>query len=300
MSKVLKGYLMAIGAFIIWGVLPLYWKAVNSSDSFEVLSHRIVWSCVLLWAVSLLLNRKSLFEAFKKRSTLITLIVSSLLISLNWVVYIFAVNAGFTVQCSLGYYINPLLNVVLGIIFFNEKLDLSGKIAVGLACIGVLYLTVGYGSFPYISFVLAGTFGFYGMLKKRLAMDSLNSLFVETLLVGPLALGYLLFLEMNGNAYFLHDTGLNDFLFLFAGVVTTVPLFLYNEGAKHIPYSTMGFLQYIGPSLMLLIGVFFFGEDFTSSHAISFGFIWSALAIYSGGKIIAARKIKKASLEEVV
>ena len=300
MEKSLKGYLMTFGSFIIWGVLPLYWKSLDSFNSFEILSHRILWSFILLLLIAISLKRTTAIKAiFKTKNQLITLIGSSVLITVNWVLFIYSVNSGYTVQCSLGYYINPLINVLLGMLFFRERLDGFSKIAVCLAAFGVLYLTFGYGSFPIISIMLALSFGFYGMLKKKLAMDSINSLFVETLFISPLALGYLMFLEVDEHSTFLNNSWTNDLMFLFSGIATTFPLFLYNEGAKLIPYSTVGFIQYLAPTFMLFIGVYFFNEPFTQDHLISFTFIWSALLVYSIGKVNdlqRQRKLRKQSM----
>ncbi|PWJ36008.1 EamA family transporter RarD [Sediminitomix flava] len=292
-----QGYLMAIGAYIIWGFLPLYWKGLHELPAFEILSHRVVWSFALLLLFNLVMGRKDIFAYFKSAKTRRPLYITSILISLNWVIYIFAVNTGHTVDASLGYYINPLVSVILGMIFFKEKLTKTTAVALGLATLGVLYQTISYGKFPWVAISLALTFGVYGLFKKKYALDSINSLMVETLMVTPFCLGYVIFLGIKGEGHIYSGNIQHDALLMLAGLVTSIPLYLFGEGAKRIPLSAIGFLQYIAPTMMLLIGVFFFGEEFTNAHIISFALIWSGLAVYT---VSAIRKMKKRKKEEVL
>ncbi|BDD08722.1 putative transporter YojE [Fulvitalea axinellae] len=299
-SQSLRGYLFAIGAYLMWGVFPLYWKAMDSVPAMEILAYRIACSFVFLLLFNLVLGRKEIFRYLKEPKTRLVLFITSSLISLNWGTYIWAVNAGHTVEASLGYYINPLVNVFLGMLIFNERMTPMKTVAIVLAFSGVLYQTVGYGNFPWTAMVLAFTFAFYGLFKKKYALDSINSLMAETLIITPVAVGYLLFDFLSGESGAVSAQPTVLVLLAFSGIATSVPLYLFGEGAKRIPFSSLGFLQYIGPTIMLLIGVFFFGEDFSGDHVVSFALIWTGLAVYAFSAVKEFRKKKKKEKVSVV
>ncbi|MEH0154286.1 EamA family transporter RarD [Limibacter armeniacum] len=288
-----KGYLLVLGAYLMWGVLPVYWKVMDQIPSLEILAHRVMWSFIFLLVLNLVMKGKDIFGYLKNKQTRRALYVSSLLISVNWGSYILAVNSGHTVDASLGYYINPLVSVFLGVFFFKERLSKLKLIALVLAGIGVLYLTVRYGTIPWIALVLAFSFGFYGLFKKKYAFNTMDSLMVETLMVAPIAMGYIGYLEGTGQGHVMEVTWQVDLLLLFSGIATTVPLYMFSEGAKHIPLSSVGFLQYIAPTMMLLLGIFMFKETFNEEHLVSFALIWSGLGVYTFSLLKDLRKRKK-------
>jgi chloramphenicol-sensitive protein RarD len=275
------GIVCATIAFSAWGVLPFYWKALHEVPAVEILAHRILWSFVFIFLVLAIRKRIKPRELLKNTRSRNSLIVTSLLIGLNWLTCVYAVNSDRIVEASMGYYINPLFSVFLGIVILKERLNLVQLSAFVLACIGVLYLTLEYGRFPWIAVLLAGAFGLYGLFKKTSNLESLPSLLIETMFLAPLAIGIILYQALVTKGALFNSSPIIDFLLIFAGVVTTLPLYWFAQGAKRIPLSSVGFLQYIAPTLMLLIGVFLYRETFTVAHAISFGFIWIALTMYS-------------------
>jgi chloramphenicol-sensitive protein RarD len=268
-------------AFFTWGVLPLYWKALGSIPAFEILAHRILWSFVFITIVLTVRRNTRVRELLKDIKSRNSLVITSALIGLNWLTYVYAVNSEHIVEASMGYYINPLVSVFLGIVILKERLNLMQIFSFVLACGGVLYLTLDYGRFPWIAVVLACAFGFYGLFKKTSNLESLPSLMIETMFLAPLALGIIIYqAPISGGAIFSMSIK-TDLLLIFAGVITTLPLYWFAQGAKRIPLSSVGFLQYIAPTLMLCIGVFLYDEIFTRAHLISFGLIWIALVLYS-------------------
>jgi chloramphenicol-sensitive protein RarD len=277
-----KGVWFGIGAYGLWGFLPIYWKAVQAVPSTEIVAHRTVWSLVF---VALLLTSKGqwgwLKTVWKNPRTLLIVFASGTILGINWLIYIWGVNAGFVVETSLGYFINPLVNVLLGVLFLGEKMRRWQWVAIGLAATGVLYLTISYGSLPWIALVLAFTFGFYGLLKKKTSLNSLEGLSLETALLAVPALFYLLFLEASGAGSFGHTNQTISLLLVFTGVATGLPLLFFAAAARRIPLSTMGLLQYMAPTIQLFLGVFLYGEPFSPVRLIGFSFIWLALLIYS-------------------
>lgn len=268
-------------AFITWGVLPFYWKALKAVPAFEILGHRILWSFVFTGFIVAIGKRtviRNLLSDAKNRASLFT---TSLLIGVNWLTYVYAVNSDQIVEVSMGYYINPLLSVFLGIVFLKERLDLLQILAFVLAAIGVAYLTVTYGKFPWIAVVVASAFGLYGLFKKTSAGEALPGLMIETMLLSPIALGIIISQMVVGRGALFNISLSTDFLLIFAGVVTTLPLYWFAQGAKRIPLASVGFLQYITPTLMLCMAVFMYKETFTAGHLLSFGMIWIALALYT-------------------
>lgn len=277
-----KGLPYALLAYLAWGFLPLYWKALGEVPAWEILGHRVVWSTVFLAGVLIVSRRaKDWRAAMTDGRTVRLLIGSSIMISTNWLVFIWAVNNGHMVETSLGYYINPLLNVLLGVVFLKERLHAGQWAAIGLALTGVAVVTVEYGRLPWVSLALAGTFALYGLFKKQTRMDSTIGLAWETAVVTPAAAGYLLYLEIGGGAAASGLPPLKLALLLLAGAATVMPLFWFAQAAKHLPLSTIGFIQYIGPTITLILGVLVYKESFDTTRWISFGFIWSALAVYT-------------------
>lgn len=276
-----KGILYALGAYGLWGLLPVYWKWLQHVPAPELLSHRILWSCVALLAVIFLMRRWPAFRAaaFQPR-VLKVYFFAAVLIGLNWLTYVWAVNAGYIIETSLGYFINPLLSVLMGVIFLRERLRAWQWAACGLAAAGVLYLTVAYGSLPWIALTLAGTFGVYGLVKKLAPLGSLEGLTLETALLLLPALGYLLLVEGQGQAAFLHTSPLSDILLIGAGLATTIPLLLFASGVQRIPLTVIGLLQYIAPTIQFLLGVFVYGEPFPLERLLGFVIVWAALLLF--------------------
>jgi len=277
-----RGLFYALSAFVLWGVAPAYFKLVQQVPPAEIIVHRILWSGVLMALVLGLSRRFVGWRHLRDNPRLLaTLALTSLLICANWLTFVYAVNSGRMLDASLGYYINPLINVLLAVAFLGERLRPLQIAAVALATLGVAYQVVELGRLPWISLVLALSFGFYGLLRKRVALDALNGLGVETALVTPLALGYLAWLWSQGNAQFAHVSAGLDALLIAAGIVTTVPLALFAAGAQRLPYTTIGFLQYLSPSIGIVLAVACYGEHFGATRAVTFGLIWAGLALFS-------------------
>jgi chloramphenicol-sensitive protein RarD len=277
-----KGLLYALGAFGLWGVAPAYFKLIQSVPATEIIVHRILWSCVLMVLVLALTRRFVGWRYFRDNPRVLgTLALTALLISGNWLTFVYAVNTGHMLDASLGYYINPIINVLLAVAFLGERLRPLQLAAVLLACLGVAYQIVELGRLPWISLVLALSFGVYGLLRRRVPLDALNGLGVETALVAPLAAVYLAMLWSDGVTHFGHVSRSLDLLLLAASVVTTIPLALFAAAAQRLPYTTLGFLQYISPSLGIVLAVVFYGEHFDTARAVTFGLIWAGLALFS-------------------
>ncbi len=287
-----QGVVYALAAFVFWGLGPIYFKAVGHVPPLELLAHRIVWS-VALTALLITIGRRwgRLREGLASRQTVGTLLLTAALVALNWFVYIYAVATDRIVEASLGYFINPLVNVLLGLVFLGERLRPAQVVAVMLALAGTLNLTVSYAALPWIALVLAFSFGFYGLLRKTVGIESLNGLFVETSLLLPVALGYVLLLAWRGEGSFIAIERRTDLLLLCAGVYTTLPLVWFTSAARRLRYITIGVLQYIAPSLQLLLGVVAYGEPFTRSHWITFGLIWTGLAVFMADALATQRRL---------
>ncbi len=286
-----KGMLYAIAAYGIWGLFPLYWKTLQHVPALEILSHRMTWS--LLFVLLLLVLRRRwdwLKTAVHTPRTILLFAASAALLSANWFVYIWGVNAGHIVETSLGYFINPLVSVLMGVLFLGERLRRWQWLAIGLAAAGVVYLTIQYGALPWISLTLATSFALYGLIRKTAPLGSLEGLSLETALMFFPALGYLVYLEAMGTAAFGHVDGMTSLLLGFAGVATAVPLLLFAAGARLIKLATIGILQYIAPTLQFLIGVLIYHEPFTVDRLVGFSLIWLALVIYSGENILFSRR----------
>lgn len=274
------GPLYALLAYGTWGLLPIYWKFFIQVPAIEVLSHRIIWSALFLVAILWIQHRQTEFRQVWQPKLLRGLLLTALLLAFNWGLYIYGVNSDRVVETSLGYFINPLVSVLLGFVFLKERLNRSQQIAVLLAAIGVTYFVLQFGSIPWIALGLAVSFAFYGLLRKILAVAPMAGLAVETLLITPLAIALVGFLNLSGNSHWGMNWSLT-LLFLGSGIMTSFPLLWFNNAAKRLRLSTLGFFQYLAPSLQLMLGVFLYHEPFTLTHAITFGFIWAALILYS-------------------
>jgi chloramphenicol-sensitive protein RarD len=292
-----RGILDAIGAYTLWGILPIYWKALQTVPALEILCHRTVWSLVLVLLVLAARRRWSwIATSLRRPRTLVLFFASACLLGANWFIYIWAVNSGHVVDSSLGYFINPLVSVLLGVIFLHERLRRWQAAAVVIAAAGVLYLTVGVGAFPWIGLLLAGSFGTYGLLRKTAPLGSLEGLALETALLSLPALGYLLTLEGTGGAAFGHESAATSLLLAGAGAVTAFPLLLFATAARSITLATVGILQYIAPTLQFLLGVLAYHEPFSPARLAGFAIIWLALAIYTGEALIHERHRRASSL----
>jgi len=272
----------AVGAFIVWGLIPLYFKTLTQVPSMQMLAHRIFWTFLFVSILISLKNRwPEMRKIFSPQKNKVMSLLSALAISTNWMVFIIAVNTNHIVETSMGYFINPLLNVLLGTVFLKERLKFWHIVSVFLALIGVSYMTFQYGKIPWIALSLALSFGFYGLLRKISHVDSLLGLSAETAILSPFALYYLVAQRIHGTGVFAAASLITHLLLIGSGVVTAIPLLCFVHAARRIPLSTVGFIQYLAPSLHLFLGVIVFKEPFTTSHILGFGFIWSALIIYS-------------------
>lgn len=293
-----KGLLYALGAYLMWGLFPIYWKWLHEVPAIQVIGHRIGWSFVVLILVVLATRQFDKFRAALNPRVVGIYFIAGVLLSANWLIYVWGVNAGHIVETSLGYFINPLLSVLLGMIFLGERLRPAQWFSLGLAASGVIYLTLTFGALPWIALSLAFTFGFYGLLKKTAPLGSLYGLTLETGLVFLPALGYLLFAESGGQGAFGH-TGLVTLLLLIgAGPVTTIPLLMFASAARRIPLTMVGIMQYIAPTLQFLIGVLLYREPFTTSKLIGFAMVWMALIVFWAEGMV-ARRAKKPVVEAV-
>lgn len=283
------GILATGGSYLIWGILPIYWKAVQSVPSHEILAHRFLWSFVFMLALLLVSGKfRSFISEFRQIASepkkLLAMFLASALIGLNWFTYIWAVNHNHIIETSLGYYINPLISVLLGIIVLKEKLSFWQMFSFLLATIGVLNMALHSGAMPWIVIILATSFAIYGLSKKMVNVSAITGIAIETLFMTPFALAYLLSVHQNGAGAFGSAVPHISLLLMGAGVVTAIPLILFASGAKRLPLSLIGFLQYISPTMTLILGVFLYHEPFNHTHLLSFSLIWFALVIFSLAK----------------
>lgn len=276
-----KGIWMGLATYVLWGFFPIYWKFLHPVPALQVIGHRISWSFVLLVVIIFVTRQWNDFRSVALKPKVIGIYtIAGVLLTINWLTYVWGVNAGFIVETSLGYFINPLLSVLLGVIFLRERLRPMQWVPVGIAFLGVIYLTAVYGRLPWIALTLAFSFGFYGFVKKLSPLGSLHGLTLETGIVFPIALIYLLIVESKGTGAFLHDSLPITLLLIGAGAVTTIPLLMFASAAKEIPLSLLGLLQYVAPTLQFMIGVFIYKEPFDHAHLIGFGIVWAALVIF--------------------
>ncbi len=284
-----RGVLFSLLAFSSWGCLPLFWRLLGAQSPLDILAHRILWSLPFALALTALLRKPSVREVFGSRRIFLSVLLSGTLIGVNWGVYIWAVNSGRNIEASLGYYMNPLFTMALGFAFLRERPTGLQWAAITCAALGIGIRLAGFGRFPLTALVLMGTFGFYGLVKKRAGLDTLTALAGETLLLAPLALGFILFEAWRGSGGVLSGHPATVALLVLAGPVTALPLWWFALGARSIPLSMVGFFQFISPTLQLLLGVFVFGEAFGRENAMSFGFIWGSLLLYALSYIPAFR-----------
>lgn len=276
-----KGVGYGIATYVLWGLLPVYWKCLHRVPALQLVSHRIVWSCLFLIGVVLLSGQaRALRRAWLTPSIRYLYLLASLLIGINWTFYIWAVNAGLMVEASLGYFINPLLNVLLGVLFFRERLRVWQWVSLGVALSGVIYLTVAYGRLPWVALVLAVSFACYGAVKKVAPLGAVQGLTLETAILVLPALIYLGYEEVVGQGAFLHGGAEETVLLVGAGLMTTAPLLLFAAAVQRIPLSLMGILQYLSPTLQFLLGVLVYRELITVQRLVGFGLVWAALVIF--------------------
>ena len=281
-SQAHQGYIYAVLAFLMWGLAPIYFKQIDHIDALEILTHRIAWSVLfLMFIITVIKQWHRLGPVIKQPKLLLLLCLSSGLLGFNWGLFIWSVNNDHMLDASLGYYINPLLNVLLGVIFLGERLRKWQKVAVGLAVSGVLLQVISFGSFPVIAFSLASSFAIYGLLRKKMPIESLPGLLLEAVILLPAALIYWWVSEPTSTSNMIENLSITNVLLISAGIVTTLPLLCFIAAAKRLPYSTLGLFQYIGPSIMFILAVALYGESFTAERVITFACIWGALALFS-------------------
>jgi len=290
-SESVLGVIYAGAAFVIWGLAAVYWKELGSVPPLEIIAHRVAWSFFFLFSLIILQRQWNQFVVILQNPRMLLILLStSILVGANWLLYVWAVNNNHLLQASLGYYINPLVNVVLGMVFLKERLRRPQILAVLLATIGVLYLTIQYGQFPWIAICLAMSFGLYGLIRKVAPVSPLVGLTVETLLLALPAIGYLLYLDFQGTGTIFRVSLKFDLLLIGCAPLTAVPLLFFTAGAKRLYLSTVGLMQYIGPSGMFLLAVFYYHEPFSTAQIWTFVMIWTALVIYSTDSVIYYRR----------
>lgn len=285
MENYKQGIFFGLAAYVLWGILPVYWKALELVSPFEILSSRFMWSCVFVFLLIIFQKKWPLFtkevkHVFSNVKTGAAMIAAGITISFNWGTFIWAVNNGHIVETSMGYYINPLVSILFAVVFLRERLDKMQLAAITCAFIGVASMVYSFGKIPWVSLTLAFTFALYGLLKKILPVSALISIMLETLLITPLALVYEYSLWQQGVSFYASGNLQVIMMLTGAGVVTAIPLLLFTAGARLLPLKIIGFLQYISPTLTLLIGVFVYNEAFTASHLLAFGWIWAALLLF--------------------
>lgn len=291
-----SGILYALVTYILWGLFPIYWKQLHHVDAVQLIAHRIFWAFAMLLLVVMVTGQWKKFRAKLNEPTLKAHGAAAFLLSINWLTYVWAVNNGYIVESSLGYFINPLFSVFLGMVFLKERLRPLQWVPIVLAGIGVLYLTFVYGRLPWIALVLAFSFGIYGLLKKKSSLGSLYGLTLETGIMLLPALGYLTYIGLQGDAAFMRIDAQTDLFLIGSGAVTAIPLLLFAKAAQSIPLTMIGLMQYIAPTGQFLIGVLLYQEEFTSSQAIGFVVIWIALIFFWIEGWITSRKAKRENI----
>ncbi len=276
------GGIGAASGYAFWGLTVIFYKQLTHVPPYEVLAHRTLWSVVLTVGLIFLFKRRAaFFAALRNKRLLLTLCVTSLIIGANWFVFIYSINEERVLETSLGYYINPLISVLIGVAFLSERLTRPQIAAVILAAIGVLVMTVDFGTVPWISLFLAVTFAIYGYLRKITNVEPLEGLSIEVLILLPFAVAYLAFMETAEGTALMHEGTWTAFLLMLAGPMTVIPLFLFNYGAQRIRLATLGLMQYLAPTVQLVIAVWMYGEELTDTHLVTFGLIWTGLALFS-------------------
>lgn len=290
-SESILGLIYAGAAFLIWGLGPIYWKALMAVPALEISAHRVVWAFLFILILIVIGRLGTEFvSALKDLRILLTLMLTAVILAFNWLLYVWAINNNYMLQGSLGYYINPLVNVVFGVLFLRERLRPAQVLAVLLAGAGVVYLTFSYGEFPWIALALAASFGLYGLIRKVAPVGALVGLGIETMFMLVPAAAYLIYLQAEGSASFLRGSVSVDLLLLGTSVLTAVPLTCFTAGARRINLSTVGLLQYLAPTLIFLLAVFYYHEPFAAAQVRTFIMIWIALIIYSADSMIYYRR----------
>lgn len=280
-SNARQGALFALTAYVFWGLIPLFFKTLEAAGPGEILAHRILWSVLLLLGLLKFLGKLGdLFATLKSAKRLVPLMLSSLLISTNWLVFIWSINDERVLETSLGYYINPLVSVFLATVVLKEKLNRLQLVAIGIAALGVLNQLIMFGQAPWVALTLAFSFGGYGLVRKKISVDPFVGLAVETLLLLPIALGYLVFLQVTGEGVFLKVSGRLDLLLLLSGAVTAFPLIVFGAAARRLSLTALGLFQYIAPSVSFLLAILLFKEPFGVTEIVTFSLIWFALTVF--------------------
>ena len=295
-NAVQVGVICAIAAYTMWGIAPIYFKQLMVLPATEILMHRIIWSALLLVGLISALNQwGKVLTALRTKKVMKILLVAGLLLGGNWLLFIWAINNDHLLDASLGYYINPLINVFLGRLFLKEKLKPTQQLAVLLAMVGVSILIFSYGHVPWIAILLAISFSVYGLLRKQVAVDSLPGLLIETLMLTPLAVGYWVLFGSQYSNLFTNEVSMN-LLIIMAGIVTTAPLLCFTAAARRIMYSTLGFFQYIGPTIMFVLAVYLYDEPLDNARIVTFAFVWVALLLFSADSFLSYTKQRKAKI----
>ena len=275
------GALYALGAYGVWGLVPVFWPLVARAGSFELLAHRVVWSLAISAVLALVLLPKGWLRRIASQRNLAMLALAAAVVSVNWGLYIWSVNHGHVLETSLGYYINPILSILVGVLLLGERMAPLQWVSVGLAVAAVVVLTVDYGRPPWIALILAASFATYGVMKKQVNGGAVETLTIESALLTPIALGYLLVLQLQGGSTFITLGWAHSLLLVATGLVTVVPLLFFAASATRLPLSTLGLLQYLAPTLQFLLGVLYFGEQMSTGRWVGFGLVWLALAVFT-------------------
>lgn len=290
------GLTCAISTYLIWGVLPLYWDLLHTVDAFSILAQRVIWTLFLMILLILSFQRKQFINdctyLWKNKKKLAFLVLAAALISINWFIYIWAVNHNHVVDTSIGYYLNPLFSVLLGVILFKEYIIWAKRFSMVLAALGIIILTFLLGIFPWIAIGLTLSFGLYGAVKKQLKLNPFSSITLETLFIFPISIYYLIAVDTSSWIYFDGNHNHIMWYLIGTGITTAVPMILFSFGANHLPLNLLGFLQYISPSIALILAIFYFHEAFTIAHFIAFSCIWAALVVFSISEYISSIKTK--------
>ncbi len=292
-----SGVLFALSSYVLWGLFPLYFRLINTVDAFEIIGHRIVWSFAFIMVILAVKGEWHWIKKARDPRVLLVFFTSSVLLACNWGTYVYAIVHDRTLEASLGYFINPLISVALGSLFLKEKLNGTQKICVVLAFIGVAWITWQTGKAPWLGLGMATTFAFYGLIRKLAPLGSLDGLALETAILTPFALGFLLWLLSGGTLAFAGGGLTLDLLLLAAGPITTIPLLLFAAGVRRINYSTVGIIQYVSPTMVFLIGLFLFHEPFSATLFVGYLFIWTAVALFAFDSIRASRRMRRAVVE---
>jgi chloramphenicol-sensitive protein RarD len=295
-----RGVVYGLASYALWGAVPLFWPLVKRAGALELLAHRVIWSLVICVILLLTVVPRGWWSRIGRPRSLLLLGAAAAVVSVNWGVYIWAVNHGHVVETSLGYYINPIFSILVGVIFLRERMRLFQWICVGLAVVAVVVLTIDYGRLPWIALVLAVSFGTYGVIKKQLNAGAVDTLAAESALLTPIALGYLVYLQLTGHLTFGHLGWAHSLLLMGTGVVTVVPLLFFAAAATRLPLTTMGLLQYLAPTLQFVLGIGYFHESMSTGRWVGFALVWLALVVLTVGSVRQAQLSRRTDAASVV